>query len=137
MIEPKDLQLSHIAHEHISPALEILHAVVRDDGDDRWYECELKNISEQRIWGIKAQLKFFDQAGTFLGFEEDEHEPYLEPGRTLALSIYAIPPAGSSEARMTLDATVEEPESGLSDTWLAIGLMLLLLAGMFVYNRFF
>ena len=105
------MKIEDITVEYKSPYIDMLHSLIRKDEDEEWYELEIKNIHRTRIWGIKAQLKFYDSNDNFLGFEYDEHEQYLLPNRSLALGMSATIPENTEYAKLTIDAVKEEQET--------------------------
>ena len=124
-----------IITEYVSEHINICGSVIREDKDENWYEIELENECSRSIFSIKAQLRFYDEGGAFIGFEEDTHDAYLEPYRKVALAIYAIPPAGTHEIRLTIDATADDEDADKKDTLWALGILTVLTAaaGIFAY----
>ncbi len=123
-----------IVIEYIKPEIKILGSVLRADGEGNWYEMELENVSSARIWGIKAQLRFYDKHSEFIGFEVDDHDSFVEPNRKIALAVFADAPAETAQVRLTIDATVEESDSATKDSWIAVGVLVLMVAGVIVYK---
>ncbi len=132
MIKEKDISI-----EYVSQHIHVVGSVIREDKKDHWYEIELENDCSERIFSIKAQLRFYNKSGEFIGFEEDTHEAFLEPYRRVALAIFAIPPKETSQIRLTIDATAEEKDSDKKDTLLALGFLVVLTGAAAIYSYFF
>lgn len=129
MIKKEDISI-----EYISPHIKTVGSVVRVDKEEHWYEMELENDCSEKIFNIKAQLRFYDKLGNFIGFEEDTHEAYLEPHCRVALAVFAIAPAETDQIRLTIDATADEQDSDKKDTYWALGILLVLTGVAAVYS---
>lgn len=115
----------------------MIGSAIRKDKEEVWYELELENDCSKKIYNIKAQLRFYDKYGEFLGFEEDTHDAYLEPYRRVALAIYAIPPAETHQTRLTIDATVDDDNSDKKDTLITLGFLVVFTGAAAIYSYFF
>ena len=76
--------------------------------------------------------------GEFIGFEEDDHETYIESSRKIALSIYTKPTEEYDHVRLTIDATAEKKEDkeGIKDYLIALGFLVLMVGGVTAYQLF-
>lgn len=126
-----------VATEYLSPHINIVGIAVRKEKEENWYEIELENNCLRNVFNIKAQLRFYDKFGEFLGFEEDTHEAYLEPNRRVALAIYAVPPAKTEQIRLTIDAMSDDNDSDKKDTFIALGIVVFLTGVAAAYSYFF
>lgn len=130
------MKVEDIIIEYKSPYIAILHSLIREDESDLTYEIEIKNTQNKRIWGIKAQLKFYDAQDVFLGFDFDENEQYLPANRNLALGIPANPPENTKYAKLTIDAVEEEEEETVYQKYLIeIIFMVVVLFSLYSYLR--
>ncbi len=130
------MKVEDIIIEYKSPYVAILHSLIREDEGDLIYELEIKNTQNKRIWGINAQLKFYDAQDVFLGFYFDENEQYLPANRNLALGISANPPENTKYAKLTIDAVEEEEEETFYQKYLIeIIFMLVILFSLYNYLR--
>ncbi|MCF6319547.1 MAG: hypothetical protein L3J83_09785 [Proteobacteria bacterium] len=127
------MNIEDITVEYLSPHVTILHSIIRNQKDEVWYELELKNTCNKRIWGIKAQLKFYDAKDNFLGFEFDEHEQYLVADRNLALSLSADVPVNTQYAKLTIDAVKEEQETVFQKYFIEILVLSIVLFSLYNY----
>lgn len=127
------MNIEDITVEYLSPHIKILHSVIRNEKDEMWYELELKNICNKRIWGVKSQLKFYDATDNFLGFGFDEHEQYLVAGRNLALGISADAPENTKYAKLTIDAVKEEQETLFQKHFIEILVLSILFFALYTY----
>ncbi len=104
----KKINLENVNLEKIPSCLRVTKPIIRTDSDGNVFlEFECKNFGKYPIYNLKSQLRFYDNQDNFIGFEQDEHEDYIDVNKRWALGLYAEAPDNTSYATVEIVAKQE------------------------------
>jgi hypothetical protein len=107
------LKASHIKQDYDRDLLSLSSMIIRqtrdhtDDGETIYYpelQFEIRNISNNDLAGLSAEIKYYDSSDEFLGLDSDLRVENLPANDVEAFSLFIEAPDNVSRAELKIKA---------------------------------